>query len=81
MWDFVLIIATGLLAGWLAGKLMKGSGYGPVGNLVIGVLGAIIGGYIFELIGIPARGIFGTLLAAVVGAVVLLYVIQLIKKA
>ena len=57
MWDFILILAIGLLAGWLAGKLMKGGGYGLVGNLIIGVIGAIIGGYIFELIGIPVRGI------------------------
>jgi uncharacterized membrane protein YeaQ/YmgE (transglycosylase-associated protein family) len=48
---------------------------------VIGVISAIIGGYIFEIIGIPVHGLFGTLIAAIVGAIVLLYVIQLIKKA
>ena len=80
MWDWILVIAIGLLAGWLAGRIMKG-GYGLVGNLIIGVIGAIIGGYIFEIIGIPVQGLFGTLIAAVVGALVLLYVIQLIKKA
>jgi len=81
MWDLVLIIAIGLLAGWLAGRIMKGGGYGLVGNLVIGVIGAIIGGYIFEIIGIPVSSLFGTLVSAVVGAIVFLYVIQLIKKA
>lgn len=81
MWDLILIIAIGLLAGWLAGRIIKGGGYGLVGNLIIGVIGAIIGGYIFEIIGIPVRSWFGTLISAVVGAIVLLYAIQLIKKA
>lgn len=74
---FILI---GLLAGWIAGQLMQGSGFGLVGNLVIGVVGAVIGGFIFRLLGVVPFGLIGELLMAVIGAMVLLYLISLAKK-
>jgi uncharacterized membrane protein YeaQ/YmgE (transglycosylase-associated protein family) len=73
-WLGFLII--GLLAGWIAGKLTKGRGFGFAGNLVVGVLGAVLGGLIFTLLGIGAFGFVGQLVMAVLGAVVLLYVLQ-----
>jgi uncharacterized membrane protein YeaQ/YmgE (transglycosylase-associated protein family) len=76
----ILFLAIGLLAGWLAGKIMKGKGFGIVGDLVIGVIGAFIGVWVFGLFGIYAEGIIGLLIAAVVGALLLLYVIRLVKK-
>jgi len=76
----ILFLAIGLLAGWLAGKIMKGKGFGIVGDLVIGVIGAFIGVWVFGLFGIYAEGILGLLIAAVVGALLLLYVIRLVKK-
>jgi uncharacterized membrane protein YeaQ/YmgE (transglycosylase-associated protein family) len=76
---FLLI---GLVAGWLAGQLMKGGGYGLIGDLVIGVVGAVLGGWLFGVLGISAGGsIIGNLVTAVIGAVVLLFLVRLIKKA
>jgi uncharacterized membrane protein YeaQ/YmgE (transglycosylase-associated protein family) len=80
MTNLVLIVLIGLAAGWLAGKVIKGSSFGLLGNLIIGVAGAIIGGYIFEFLGIPTPGMLGVLVSAILGSVVLLYVIQTIKK-
>lgn len=74
-------LAIGLVAGWLAGQIMKGKGFGLVGNLVIGVVGAILGGLMFGLLGLPATGTMGSLLTATVGAVVLLYLLAYVRKA
>jgi uncharacterized membrane protein YeaQ/YmgE (transglycosylase-associated protein family) len=60
---------------------MKGGGYGLVGDLVIGVVGAFIGGWIFGALGIFAGGLIGTLIMATIGAIVLLFLIRLIKRA
>lgn len=75
-----LFLAIGFVAGWLAGKIMKGSGFGLVGDLVVGVIGALVGGWLFGLLGIATWGIAGNLLTAFVGAIVLLYVIRLVKR-
>ena len=75
---FLLI---GLVAGWLAGQLMKGGGYGLIGDMVLGVIGAFIGGWLFGAIGMGASGLIGRLITATVGAVVLLFLIRLIKRA
>ena len=75
---FLLI---GIAAGWLAGQLMKGGGFGLLGDLVVGVIGAFIGGWLFGVLGIGAGGLIGSLITATVGAVVLLFLIRLIKKA
>lgn len=74
-------LVIGLVAGWLAGQLMKGGGYGLMGDLVLGVIGAFIGGWLFGALGIGAGGLIGSLITATVGAVVLLFLIRLIKKA
>jgi len=75
----IWFLAVGIIAGWLAGKLMKGSGFGLVGDLVIGVLGAVVGGWLFGLVGIAAWGFVGSIIVAVVGALVLLYVVRMLK--
>lgn len=75
---FILI---GLAAGWLAGKIMKGKGFGIFGDIIVGVIGALIGGFLFRLLGIPSGGgLIGSLVVAVIGAVVLLYALRLLKK-
>jgi uncharacterized membrane protein YeaQ/YmgE (transglycosylase-associated protein family) len=79
--NLILFLVIGILAGFLAGKIMKGSGFGVLGDLVIGVVGAFLGGWLFSLFGISAGGILGVLLTAVVGALFLLYVIRLVKRA
>jgi len=76
---FILI---GLAAGWLAAKIMKGKGFGLIGDIVIGIVGALIGGFLFRLLGISSDGgLLGSLIVATIGAVVLLYLLRLLKKA
>jgi uncharacterized membrane protein YeaQ/YmgE (transglycosylase-associated protein family) len=78
--DFVYILVVGLIAGWLAGKIMKGKGFGLVGDLVVGVLGAIVGSWIYGALGFGAYGILGSIVMALIGALLLLYVVRLVKK-
>jgi uncharacterized membrane protein YeaQ/YmgE (transglycosylase-associated protein family) len=75
----IWILLVGLIAGWLAGKIMKGSGFGVLGDLVVGVLGAVIGGWLFGLLGIVAWGFLGSIVVALVGALALLYLVRLVK--
>ena len=75
-------ILVGLIAGWLAGKVMKGGGFGVLMDIVIGMVGAIIGGWVFGLLGIySSGGLIGSILVAFVGAVILLWLVRIIKKA
>lgn len=69
-WFWFLII--GILAGWLAGKITRGHGFGLAGDLVVGILGALVGGFIFRLICVVSFGLIGSLVTATVGAVLLL---------
>jgi uncharacterized membrane protein YeaQ/YmgE (transglycosylase-associated protein family) len=75
---FLLI---GLIAGWLAGIIMKGSGYGVIGDIIIGILGALIGGHVLGWLGIATYGLLGSLLAALLGAIILIFIVRLIKRA
>lgn len=74
-------LIIGAVAGWIAGTLMKGGGFGLIGNIVVGIVGSFIGGNLLGLLGITAGGLVGTLAAAVIGACVLLFVVSLLKKA
>jgi len=78
--NLIAFLLVGLVAGWLAGRIMKGRGYGLVGDLIVGVVGAFVGAWLFGLLGVSVGGILGLLLAAVVGALLLLYAIRLVKK-
>ena len=73
-------LLVGLVAGWLAGKITKGSGYGVLGDIVIGVVGAFVGGFLFRLVGIAAGGTLGSLIVATIGAVVLVYIVRALKR-
>ncbi len=79
--SIIWFLVIGLVAGWLAGMITKGRGFGPFVNLVVGVLGALLGGLLFSLLGLSAHGMIGSLVMAVVGAIVLLFLIGVIKKA
>ncbi len=71
----------GAAAGWLAGVIMKGGGFGFLINLLIGIVGGFLGGWLFGLLGISlGGGIIGNLIGAVVGACLLLWIISLFKK-
>ncbi len=75
-------LVVGLVAGWLAGMLVKGGGFGLIGDLIVGVIGAFLGGFLFTTLGIAkGSGLIGSLLVATVGAVVLLFIVRLIKRA
>jgi uncharacterized membrane protein YeaQ/YmgE (transglycosylase-associated protein family) len=75
-------IIVGLIAGFLAGKVMRGGGFGVLMDIVIGMVGAIIGGWVFGLLGVyPGFGLIGSILVAFVGACILLWLVRLIKKA
>ena len=78
--NLILFILIGAIAGWLAGKIMKGQGYGVLLNILVGIIGAFVGGYLFETLGIMTTGIAGELITATVGAVVLIWLIRVIKS-
>jgi uncharacterized membrane protein YeaQ/YmgE (transglycosylase-associated protein family) len=67
-------IVVGILAGFLAGKIMRGRGYGVIIDLFLGILGSVLGGFIFGLLGLYAAGLIGRLVVATAGAVFLIYV-------
>jgi len=79
MIDLVYFLLIGLAAGWLAGKFMKGHSLGVLANLVVGIVGAILGGFLLRLVGLLPVGLIGSLVSATVGAVALLFVLQKIK--
>jgi uncharacterized membrane protein YeaQ/YmgE (transglycosylase-associated protein family) len=75
-------IVVGLAAGWLAGKVMKGSGYGVLVDIVLGILGGIVGGCIFGMLGIwPGGGIIGSIIVAFIGVLILVWITRLLQKA
>lgn len=80
--SLVWFLIVGLVAGWLAGKLVKGGGFGLIGDLVVGVVGALLGGWLFSLLGVSAGGgLVGAIIVATIGAIVLLFLVRLIKRA
>lgn len=76
---FILI---GLAAGWLAGQLVRGGGFGVIGDIVVGVIGALLGGFLFSTFGVSyGGGLLASLVVATIGAVVLLFLVRLVKGA
>ena len=79
---FIYWIVVGLIAGWLAGKVMKGRGYGVLVDIFLGILGGFVGGWVFGMLGVwPGGGTIGSILVAFVGAVILVWISRLVKKA
>lgn len=72
--DFIWFILIGALAGFIAGKIMRGGGFGLIINLVLGIVGGLLGGWVFSLFGFAANGIIGSLITSVVGAVIILWI-------
>ena len=74
-------IIIGILAGWLAGKLMRGSGYGILGDLVLGLIGGVVGGWLFSALNVPGpNGAIGALVVATIGAVILVFIAHTIRR-
>jgi uncharacterized membrane protein YeaQ/YmgE (transglycosylase-associated protein family) len=75
LWQIVI----GILAGWLAGKIMRGRGFGVLMDLLIGIVGSLLGGLVFGLLGLYASGLIGSLVVATAGAVLLLYLVRYLR--
>jgi uncharacterized membrane protein YeaQ/YmgE (transglycosylase-associated protein family) len=79
--DLIIFLLIGALAGWLGGRIMRG-GLGLLGDIVVGVIGAEIGGWLFGVLGIAVGGgLIGSIIAATVGAIILIAFIRLVKRA
>ena len=79
---FLAWIVVGLIAGWLAGQVMRGGGYGAVVDIILGLVGGVVGGWVFGFLGIwPGGGMIGSIVVAFVGAVILVGITRLLKSA
>jgi uncharacterized membrane protein YeaQ/YmgE (transglycosylase-associated protein family) len=80
--SLLVLILVGAIAGWLAGLIVKGFGFGLIGNIVIGILGALIATWLFPRLGVSlGRGILSAIVSATLGAVILLVIVGLIRRA
>jgi uncharacterized membrane protein YeaQ/YmgE (transglycosylase-associated protein family) len=74
-------VVVGVVASWLAGRVMEGKGFGLLGNLVVGVLGAVLGGWLFSMVGLFAgRELLGSLIAAAAGSLGVLFFCTRIRR-
>ncbi len=82
MWvsGLVAMLVIGAIAGWIAGNLMKGGGFGLIGNIAVGVIGSFVGNALFRSLGMHSGGFVGSVITATIGAVVLLVVVGFFKK-
>jgi uncharacterized membrane protein YeaQ/YmgE (transglycosylase-associated protein family) len=80
--SLLVFLIVGLVAGWLAGKIMRGSGFGIIGDIIVGVIGAFIGGWLWGQLHLPTIGNFwiNAIVTATVGAVILLFILRLIRR-
>ncbi len=78
--SFIWFLIIGAVAGWLAGLVMKGGGFGLLVNIIVGIVGGVVGGWVFDLLGFESVGLIGSLVTAFVGAIILLYIASLVKK-
>ena len=78
--NIIYFILIGAVAGWISGKLIKGEGFGCLGNIIVGVVGAVLGGWLFTRMNIAQTNILYELAAAVVGSVLFLLIVGLVKK-
>ncbi|CAM5385008.1 MAG TPA: GlsB/YeaQ/YmgE family stress response membrane protein [Mesorhizobium sp.] len=80
--SLIVFLIIGAVAGWLAGLIVKGFGFGLVGNIVVGIVGAFIAGWLFPTLGISlGSGIIASIIHAAIGAIILLVLIRLVKQA
>jgi uncharacterized membrane protein YeaQ/YmgE (transglycosylase-associated protein family) len=78
----LVFLIVGAVAGWLAGQIVKGHGFGLVGNIVVGIIGAFLAGWLLPMVGLAiGGGIIAAIINAMIGAIILLFLIGLIKRA
>ena len=76
------VIIVGLIAGWAAGRIMGMGGYGPLMDIVLGIVGGIIGGFLLSLVGLHSSGgLIGEIVVAIIGAVFLIWLSRMLKRA
>ena len=80
MIDLLGFIVIGIISGWLAGKLTKGKGFGLTVNLIIGIIGSLLGGFLFKILGFSSDGIIASIIVSTVGAILTLYLVNRIKE-
>jgi len=79
--SLLVLLIIGAIAGWLAGLIVKGYGFGLIGNIVVGVIGALIGNWLFPSLGLwNLPGLPGTILSAVLGSIILLLLLGLLRR-
>lgn len=78
--NLIIFLLIGLVSGWLAGQVVKGYGFGVIGNILVGICGAFLGGYLFPRLGLNISGILGSIIYAFIGAVILLLIIRVFKR-
>jgi uncharacterized membrane protein YeaQ/YmgE (transglycosylase-associated protein family) len=81
MESLIVLLIVGAIAGWAAGQIVKGYGFGLVSNIVVGVVGAFIGNWLFPQLGLWGADMIGMIISAILGAVILLVVIGLVRRA
>jgi uncharacterized membrane protein YeaQ/YmgE (transglycosylase-associated protein family) len=74
-------VVIGLIAGWLAGKVMKGRGYGVLMDIVLGIVGGVIGRSVFGMLGLESWNVIGAIIVSFVGALILIWLVRRLKKA
>jgi uncharacterized membrane protein YeaQ/YmgE (transglycosylase-associated protein family) len=80
--SILVFLIVGCIAGWLAGLIMNGGGFGLIGDLVVGVVGAFIAGLLLPRLGISfGAGIVGEIIFALIGAIILLFILRLVRRA
>lgn len=78
----IMWLIIGAIAGWLAGLLVKGGGFGLIVDIIVGIAGAFIGGWLASVLHIRiGSGFFGSIVVAVIGAVILLFIVRMFKRA
>jgi uncharacterized membrane protein YeaQ/YmgE (transglycosylase-associated protein family) len=79
--SLLVILLVGIVAGWLAGQIVRGGGFGLIGDLIIGVIGAFIGDWLMPQLGLHfGMGILGAIIDATIGAILLLFIIRLVQR-
>ena len=78
--NFLGYIIIGALAGWLAGKIMRGQGYGILGNIIVGIIGGVVGGWVFGFLGFQTTNTMGSFITAVIGAILSISIVRLLSK-
>ena len=82
MIDLLIWLIVGAAAGWIAGIVVQGAGFGPLGNIIVGILGSVVAGFIFPLLGIGfVPGLIGDVVYAAIGAIILLLIVSWFKRA